>query len=41
MTVRVPFGWSKQGAIGMVRRRSEALLRWAGILPDRRPPLES
>ena len=41
MTVRVPFGWSKQGAIGMVRRRSESLLRWAGVMPARRPPLES
>ena len=37
VTIRVPFGWSKQGPIGMVRRRGEALLRWAGILPQRRP----
>ena len=39
--IRVPFGFSKQGPIGMVRRRSEALLRWAGVLPERRPPVES
>jgi hypothetical protein len=41
MTVRIPYGWSKQGAIGMVRRRGEALLRWAGVLPQRRPPLDA
>jgi uncharacterized protein YbaR (Trm112 family)/SAM-dependent methyltransferase len=41
MTVRVPFGFSKQGPIGMVRRRGEALLRWAGVLPQRRPPLDA
>jgi uncharacterized protein YbaR (Trm112 family)/SAM-dependent methyltransferase len=39
-TVQAPFGWSKQGAIGMVRRRSEALLRWAGVLPPRLKPAD-
>jgi hypothetical protein len=41
MTVRIAFGWSTQGPIGMVRRRGEALLRWAGVLPQRRPPLDA
>jgi uncharacterized protein YbaR (Trm112 family) len=40
ITVRVPFGWSKQGAIGMVRRRAEALLRWTGLLSPRRMPID-
>jgi hypothetical protein len=40
VTIFVPFGWSKRGAIGMVRRRAEAILRWAGLLPARRAHLD-
>lgn len=40
ITVSVPFGWSKRGVLGMLRRRSEALLRWAGLLSPRRAPVD-
>jgi uncharacterized protein YbaR (Trm112 family)/SAM-dependent methyltransferase len=34
ITIRVPFGWSKSGVIGMIRRRTEAILRWARLMRD-------
>jgi SAM-dependent methyltransferase len=40
-TIRLPFGWSRQGPIGMARRRTEALLRWAGLLGPRPKPIDS
>src|SRR5262249_3564969 len=40
LTVRLPYGWSKRGAIGVVRRRTEALARWAGLLSPRRKPID-
>jgi uncharacterized protein YbaR (Trm112 family)/SAM-dependent methyltransferase len=39
ITIRTAIGWSKKGAIGAVRRRSEALMRWAGLLPPRHMPI--
>jgi SAM-dependent methyltransferase len=36
VTVRLPYGWARRGLIGLLRRRTAAILRWMGLLSNRR-----